>query len=381
MKYYLIAGEKSGDLHASNLMKALQEADPGAEFRFWGGEAMQAVGGKMVKHYRETAFMGVLEVVKNLRAISRFIKECQQDILAYQPDLLILVDYSGFNLRVAKLIKKEKPSLPIHYYISPKAWAWNTKRALKVKARIDQMFVIFPFEVDFYKGFDYEVDYVGNPLLDAIADFEPNPNFLTENQLGEEPIIALLPGSRKQEVIKALDLMLEVRESFADYQFVIAGVGTLPQELYAGFEKQENVKVIYDQTYDLLHVATAAVVTSGTATLETALLGVPEVVVYKTSFVTYWLALLFLKIDYISLVNLILGKEAVRELIQNHFNPQELEEELRAILPGGKKRQTVLNDYQKLQELVGEPGASRRAGELMHEYLVKYQLEFSKTSL
>lgn len=370
MRYYIVAGERSGDLHASNLMKSLLNEDEQAEFRFWGGDAMQAVGGTMVKHYRETAFMGIWEVITNLRKIFGFIKECKEDILHYQPDAVILVDYAAFNMRIAKFIKKQGFSFPVYYYISPKVWAWNTQRAYKIKANVDKMFVIFPFEVDFYQGFDYRVDYVGNPLLDAIQAFSPNKQFREENDLPlEKPLIALLPGSRKQEVTKILDKMLIIRKEFPAYHFVIAGVSNLPKEFYEPFARLESVSIIYDQTYDLLSQAEAALVTSGTATLETALFGVPQVVVYKTSALTFWVGKLLIKVPYISLVNLVADKEAVRELIQKDFNPVSLQNELQAILRGGEKRSQILADYAELKSKMGDPGASEKAGKLMWRYL------------
>lgn len=371
MKYYLIVGEKSGDLHGSNLMKGIQKEDPEADFRFWGGDDMQAVGGTLVKHYRETAYMGFLEVVKNLRNISKLIKACQKDILENLPDVLILVDYGGFNLRIAKFMKKNCPQVPIYYYISPKVWAWNTKRAWKIKARVDRMFVIFPFEVDFFRNYDYKVDYVGNPLMDAIAQHQGNPGFREKNNLSDKPIIALLPGSRQQEVAKILTKMLVVQDAFPQYQFVVAGVSSLDKALYQAFEDQEKVRVVFDQTYDLLSAAEAGMITSGTATLETALLGLPQVVVYQTSWISYQLAKYLIKIRYISLVNLILDKEAVRELIQHSFNPQNLKEELSLIIKGGAKRPVIQRDYEILREKVGGPGASEKTGRMMVNYLQK----------
>ena len=380
MKYYIVAGERSGDLHGSNLIKAIRQDDAQAEIRFWGGDAMQAAGGTMVKHYKETAFMGIWEVLKNLRTILGFIRECKEDIAAYQPDAVILVDYAAFNMKIAKFIKKKKLKTPVYYYISPKVWAWNTKRAYKIKAYVDRMFVIFPFEVDFYKGFDYEVDYVGNPLMDAIESFESNPSFRSSNHLpSDKPLIALLPGSRKQEVSKILEKMLSIRTRFPKYEFVIAGVSNLAQELYTPFEEMESVSVIYDQTYDLLKEAEGAVVTSGTATLETALFGVPQVVVYKTSALTFWAAMLLIKVDYISLVNLVADKEAVKELIQGNFNPEMLERELKAVLKGGEKRAQVATEYEILQEKIGEVGASEKAGRLMVKYLKSHLDQNSDT--
>ncbi|HAS39727.1 MAG TPA: lipid-A-disaccharide synthase [Microscillaceae bacterium] len=367
MKYYLIAGERSGDLHASNLMKAIQEKDADAEFRFWGGDAMQQVGGTMVKHYRETAFMGLFTVLKNLRKIRGFIKLCKQDIAAYKPDVVILVDYAGFNLRIAKFAKQE--GFPTFFYISPKVWAWNTKRAYKIKAIIDRMFVIFPFEKDFYKKFDYEVDYVGNPLLDAIADFTPNPNFREKHGLDQRPIIALLPGSRKQEVEKLLSVMVKSTQSFSNHQLVVASVNNLPDHMYAVAKDNPNIKIIYENTYDLLTQAEAAIVTSGTATLETGLFKVPQVVVYKTNALTYSIAKRVIKTEFISLVNLVASKEVVKELIQKDCNPEKVATELQKLVVGGSQRNQVLQDYQHLQELMGETGASHRAGTLMVQYL------------
>ncbi|OJJ17539.1 lipid-A-disaccharide synthase [marine bacterium AO1-C] len=367
MKYYLIAGERSGDLHASNLMKAIQEKDTEAEFRFWGGDAMQQVGGTMVKHYRETAFMGFLTVIKNLRKIRGFIKQCKQDISEYKPDVIVLVDYAGFNLRIAKFAKQQ--GFPTFFYISPKVWAWNTKRAYKIKAIIDRMFVIFPFEKDFYKKFDYDVDYVGNPLLDAIADFTPNPEFRQKHGLDQRPIIALLPGSRKQEVEKLLPVMVESIPSFPNHQIVVAGVDNLPEHLYQVAKNNPQISIIYENTYDLLTQAEAAIVTSGTATLETGLFKIPQVVVYKTNPITYSIAKRLIKTEFISLVNLVASKEVVKELIQKECNPENVAAELQKLVVGGSKRDEVLEDYQYLQELMGETGASHRAGTLMVQYL------------
>jgi len=369
MKYYLIAGERSGDLHASNLMKAIQEKDEEAEFRFWGGDAMQQVGGAMVKHYRETAFMGLFTVLKNLRKIRGFLKLCKQDIVTYKPDVIILVDYAGFNLRIAKFAKQE--GFPTFFYISPKVWAWNTKRAYKIKSIIDRMFVIFPFEKDFYKKFDYEVDYVGNPLLDAIADFTPNPHFREKHRLDERPIIALLPGSRKQEVEKLLSVMVESTHIFTNHQLVVAGVDNLPDHLYTIAKDNPHIKIIYENTYDLLTQAEAAIVTSGTATLETGLFKVPQVVVYKTNPLTYSIAKRVIKTQFISLVNLVASKEVVKELIQKDCSPENVTAELQKLVVGGSKRNQVLEDYQHLHDLMGETGASYRAGTLMVQYLKK----------
>ena len=368
MKYFLIAGEASGDLHASNLMAALKKQDAEADFRFLGGDLMQAVGGTLVKHYRDMAFMGFIPVLLNLRTILNNMKACQEEIRQYRPDVVILIDYPGFNLRIAAFAKKK--GFKVFYYISPKVWAWNQKRAWKIKANVDHMFVIFPFEIEFYKKYNYNVDYVGNPLMDAIEDFKPDPDFKKINFLEtEKPIIALLPGSRRQEIIGMLDLMISVQPHFSGYQFVIAGVKNLPSDLYQKYLSTQNAAIVFEATYDLLYVAEAALVTSGTATLETALLNVPEVVCYKTSGFSYAVAKRLIRVPFISLVNLIMGKEVVRELIQDDLNKVELVNELGAILIGGKKRDEQLINYARLHQLVGGAGASERAGRLMVGYL------------
>lgn len=368
MKYYLVAGERSGDLHGANLIKGIKENDLQSEFRGWGGDMMQNGGMQLVTHYKDTAFMGFLEVALNIHKISGFLKKCKKDILDYDPDVLILIDYPGFNLRIAAFAKKK--GFKVFYYISPKVWAWNQKRAWKIKANVDHMFVIFPFEIDFYKKYNYNVDYVGNPLMDAIEDFKPDPDFKKNNFLEtEKPIIALLPGSRRQEIIGMLDLMISVQPHFSGYQFVIAGVKNLPSDLYQKYLSTRNAAIVFEATYDLLHVAEAALVTSGTATLETALLNVPEVVCYKTSGFSYAVAKRLIRVPFISLVNLIMGKEVVRELIQDDLNKVELVDELGAILIGGKKRGEQLINYARLHQLVGGAGASERAGRLMVGYL------------
>ncbi len=381
MKYYIIAGEKSGDLHASNLMKEILKNDTNADFRFWGGEEMQKVGGFMVKNYNETAFMGFWEVIKHLRTILGFITECKKDILTYAPDVVILVDYAGFNMRIAKFCK-QKHFLNF-YYISPKVWAWNTSRAKTLKKAVDKMYVIFPFEVSFFEKFDYEVFFVGNPLLDAIANYKKNDNFLVDNQLNKDlnnkKIIAILPGSRKQEIANMLTTMLLVAQKNPQYLFVVAGISNLPNEYYssinAGVNAQNNIKIVYDQTYDLLSHAHSAMVTSGTATLETAVFGVPQVVCYKMSSFTFAIIKRLIKIPYISLVNLVLEKKAVEELIQDNFNEKSLSEELLKISENGnimgEKRVQMLLDCQLLKEKLGTSGASEKTAKLMHEHLLE----------
>ncbi|MFN4146058.1 MAG: lipid-A-disaccharide synthase [Runella sp.] len=367
MKYYLIAGERSGDLHGSHLIKALQKHDPEAQFRAWGGDMMHAAGATLVQHYDQMAFMGFWEVLQNVFTIRRFLSECKKDLLAYRPDVLILIDYAGFNLRMARFAKSH--GIRTYYYISPKVWAWNQKRALRIKRDVDRMFVIFPFEETFYAQFDYQVDYVGNPLFDAIAQFEPKPHFFKENQLNpQRPIIALLPGSRRQEVQQMLQLMVATKPFFEQYQYVIAGVSNLPDELYQPFE-QQGIKRVTDSAYDLLSVATAALVTSGTATLETALFNVPQVVCYKTGRISYEIAKRLIRVPYISLVNLVAQKEVVKELIQEDLTLTNLCHELQAILPEGSKRQKQLQDYEAMKQLLGEKGASEKTAALMVQYL------------
>ncbi|PWJ59260.1 lipid-A-disaccharide synthase [Dyadobacter jejuensis] len=371
MKYFIIAGERSGDLHGANLIKGIKESDPQADFRGWGGDLMEAEGLKLLTHYQQTAFMGFLEVILNLHKIAGYLRKCKADIRDYQPDVLILIDYPGFNLRMAKFAKKN--GFRTFYYISPKLWAWNQGRAWAIKKNIDRMFVIFPFEIDFYKKFDYRVDYVGNPLMDAIEAFNPNPDFRSLNGIDSRPVVALLPGSRKQEVEAMLSEMLRVREAFPNHQFVIAGIRNLPPALYEPYLAQFDCSIVYEDTYNLLAIAEAALVTSGTATLETALLNVPEVVCYRTSGISYAIAKAVIKVRYISLVNLIMDREVVRELIQQDLNQDHLTSELGAILKGGKKRTHLLSDYKRLQELVGRGGASQQAGRLMVQYLTETQ--------
>ncbi|KAA0129198.1 lipid-A-disaccharide synthase [Chryseobacterium sp. SN22] len=364
MKYYIIAGEASGDLHGSNLMKALKQKDPAAEFRFWGGDLMAKQGGTLVKHYRDLAFMGFLEVAMNLRTILNNIKFCKEDIRNNKPDVLILVDYPGFNLRIAKFAKEL--GIKVVYYISPQLWAWKEGRVEIIKKYVDEMMVILPFEEDFYKKHGVHSHFVGHPLLDAISTLEDLSieKFKKENGLNEKEIIALLPGSRKQEVEKMLAMMLSVRPYFKEYQFVIAGAPSLPKEFYQNYV-DDNVHFVSNKTYDLLRCSKAALVTSGTATLETALLNVPEVVCYRGSKVSYAIAKRLVKnIKYISLVNLIMDREVVKELIQNDLNTNNLVEELKKIL-ATEKRFEVFRDYELLREKLGGKGASEKAAEVI----------------
>lgn len=363
-KIYLIAGEASGDLHAGNVMRELKELDESLDFRFWGGDHMQSVGGTMVKHIKELAFMGFVEVLMNLRTILGNISLCKKDILRYKPDVLVLVDYPGFNLRIAEWAHEQ--GIKVVYYISPQVWAWKQSRVHKIKKVVDEMYVILPFEKEFYQRFGFDVTYVGHPLLDAIHHFEKDAvgemEFRKSNALSEKPIIAVLPGSRKQEVMKKLPVMLEAVAAFSDYQVVIAGAPSLSPEFYKPFLK-ENSTIIYGQTYGLLKISEAAVVTSGTATLETALFEVPEVVCYKGSPVSYAIAKQLVKIKFISLVNLIMDREVVRELIQGECTAENIRTELKAILKGGDKRLPMLKDYEALKMLLGGGGASREVAQ------------------
>ncbi len=363
MKYYIIAGERSGDLHGSNLIKGIRKNDHDAQIRAWGGEMMQSAGAEIVKNYRDLAFMGFFEVVKNLPTILGFLAFCKKDILKFKPDVVILIDYAGFNMRVAKFAKTS--GIKTFYYISPKVWAWNQSRALKIKAFVDKMFVIFPFEKAFFKKYDYDVEYVGNPLFDAIADFTPVENFRKEARLGQKPIIALLPGSRKQEVETMLPLMMSQVYEFPDYQFVIGAVSNLPKELYARWQSIFPVKFVMDDAYNLLSVADAALVTSGTATLETALFNVPQVVCYRGGWAAYQVYKRVIRVPFVSLVNLIAGREVVKELLQYDLNKENLTTELSKITINPETRKAQLEGYAEIKNILGEAGASERAGELM----------------
>jgi len=368
MKYYIIAGEASGDLHGSNLIKAIIEQDNDAKIRCWGGDLMQQAGGKLVKHYKEMAFMGFLEVLFNLNAIFKNIKFCKQDIKNFKPDAIIFIDYSGFNLRIAKWAKEH--NFLTNYYISPQIWASRESRIEKIKATVDHMYVILPFEKKFYeKKHKYPVNFVGHPLLDAIANRpELNENeFRAKNGIDpNKPIIALLPGSRKQEVQKMLTLMLSLTDNFSEYEFVIAGAPSLDKGFYTTFLKNTNVKFIKNRTYDLLTVSTAALVTSGTATLETALFKVPQVVCYKANWISYQIAKRIITLEYISLVNLIMQKEVVKELIQDDFTKQNLKKELSLILDG-EERTRQLDAYKELIAKLGGSGASSKVASLIIE--------------
>ena len=368
MKYYIIAGEASGDLHGSNLMKALYQKDPNAEIRFWGGDLMQKTGGTLVKHYRELAFMGFIEVVFNLKTILNNIKSCKTDILAFEPDVIVFIDYPGFNMRIAEWAKAL--GMKTHYYISPQIWAWKENRIKAIKRDVDKMYVILPFEKDFYETkHHFPVDFVGHPLIDAIQNRTTieAAEFRKENDLDDKPIIAILPGSRKQEITKMLEVMLSVVADFPEYQFVIAGAPSQEFSLYAPFLNNKNVRFISNKTYDLLSVSHAALVTSGTATLETALFKVPEVVCYKGSWASYQIAKRIVTLKYISLVNLIMAREVVTELIQEDCNSKRIKAELQKLLDPINRNQ-VLAQYDLLEAKLGGSGASEKTATLITNY-------------
>lgn len=370
MKFYIIAGEASGDLHASNLVAEIKKKDKKAEFRGFGGDLMKAQGVELVKHYRTMAYMGFVEVAVNLRKVLGNIAQCKKDILEYQPDVVVLVDYPGFNLRIADFAHKK--GFKVYYYISPQVWAWKRRRVQKIKKSVDKMLVILPFEEEFYKRYGVDVTFVGNPLLDELAKVGTGNRsiFLRRNSLGERrEIIAMLPGSRRQEVKRTLPVMLKATSHFPDYQFVIAGVSSLDKSLYKDIMGNSDVFFVENQTYDLLLNSSAALVTSGTATLETALLSVPEVVCYKATNFSYRLAKWMIKVKFISLVNLIMDREVVKELIQGDLNEDNLVKELDQLLHNGKRQRQLLEDYEELKDKLGNVGASEKAAEVIVESL------------
>jgi len=368
MRYYVLAGEASGDLHASNLIKEISKIDPQAEFRGFGGELMEQAGMTVLKHYRDLAFMGIVPVIMNIRTIQKNFRFCEQDLLAFNPDVLILIDYPGFNLRMAKFAKTK--GIKTFYYISPKIWAWKEGRVHKVTAYVDEMFTILPFETEFYQKYDYKVNYVGNPLLDAILEKKTEPDysrFFAENILPEKPILAVLPGSRKGEISVLLPIMLEAAAQFPEFQCVIAGAPNMGTEFYLPFMKESQVPIVWGKTYEILIHSRAAIVSSGTATLETAILNVPQVVVYRLTpkWLFNFLKYFFLKTRWVSLVNIILGKEAVTELIQWDFTLKKVVHELEKIIRDPQNEKRMLADYHEMMIKLGEPGASKRAAELM----------------
>ena len=376
MKYYLIAGEASGDLHASNLMKSIKKLDKNAVFRFFGGDLMQNEGGTLVKHYREMAFMGFIPVLLNLRTILKNLAICKKDIVAFAPDVVILIDYPGFNLKVAKFLKK-KTSIPVTYYISPKIWAWKEYRIKSFKKYVDQMLSILPFEVDFYKKHNYPVHYVGNPTVDAVKN-RPNRNeifdeFIQKNNLHDKPIIALLAGSRKQEIEDNLPVMLQAIEEFTAYQIIIAGAPGIEKDFYKNLINNPHVNLLFNQTYNILAQAQVALVTSGTATLEAALLNTPQVVCYRTPVpkIAYFGFKYLLHTPYISLVNLIANKEVVKELFAKFFSVENIRNETKKLLFNEKYRQKMLDEYIEIQKLLGDENASDKAAKLIYDKIAK----------
>lgn len=364
MKYYIVAGEASGDLHASNLMRGIKASDPQAEFRYFGGDLMAAQGGTLTKHYRDMAFMGFVEVLMNLKSISANMNLCKADILDFKPDAVILVDYPGFNLRIAQFAKEQ--GFKVFYYIAPKVWAWKEGRVKKLKQYVDKLFIIFPFEIPYFEKHGVTAEFYGNPLLDAIelrTDLDKSfAEFVESNGLSSKPIIALVAGSRKQEIKHNLPVMLTMVKHFPDYQFVIAGAPSLTLDVYKPYLTDSRVSLIYNQTYPLFKHSTIALVTSGTATLESALLNTPEVVCYKGSLISVLIAWIVIKVKYISLVNLIMDREAVVELTQFELNEHRLRDEVSRLLPGSRHRETMLEDFKKLQKMLGGSGASQRVG-------------------
>jgi lipid-A-disaccharide synthase len=368
MKYFILSGEPSGDLHGSNLVRSLLREDPHADIACWGGEMMEQAGARLLKHYRELAFMGVWEVLVNMRTVLGNFKRCREQISAFNPDVVILIDYPGFNLRIAKYVKRL--GIKVYYYISPKFWAWNESRVNRVKRSVDRMYIIFPFEIDFYSKHGYEAHYAGNPLVDEIenrrASMPEKREIMTSLGLGEKPVIALLSGSRKQEVVSILPQMIKVVEDFPEYEFVVTAVSHIPQQVYKNIIGELPVTVVTGKTYEILSIAEAALVTSGTATLETALFNVPQVVCYCTSGLTYHLSKMVVKVRFISLVNLIMDREIIVELIQKDLNVLRLRNELSYILKGGSKRGQMLEDYSVLNNVLGGAGASSRiAGDIV----------------
>lgn len=366
MRYYIIAGEASGDLHGSNLIAALNKKDPQAKIRAWGGNLMKKQGATLVKHYKDLAFMGFVEVLLHLRTILRNLKFCKKDILRFKPDALILIDYPGFNLKIAKFAHEH--NIKVYYYISPQVWAWKKRRVHTIKKVVDKMMVILPFEKDFYDNYSVDAHFVGHPLLDEISKTR-NVNkqtFVKQNNLdSKKEIIALLPGSRKQEVSRMLEVMLKVVDKFPKYQFVVACAPSLSLEFYEKLVAGYNVKLVVNKTYQLLQMASAAVVTSGTATLETALFFVPEVICYKGNPISYSIAKRLVKVKYICLVNLIMDKPVVKELIQDDLTVENISDELKQLLTDPKRQRRLLDDYEELRLKLGNAGASKNAASLV----------------
>jgi len=371
VKYFIIAGEASGDLHGSKLITGLLKIDPEADIRCWGGDRMEKAGAKLLVHYRRLAVMGIWEVLVNIGRIFSKLRECRQQILDYKPDLVILIDYPGFNMRIARYLKDS--GISVYYYISPKVWAWKKSRIRKIKEYIDRMYVIFPFEPEFYANYNYRVYYFGNPLVETVQEeierARPKNSFMAEYNPEGKPVMALLAGSRVQEVKKILPVMARMEKYYPDYRFLVAAVSTIDRSIYENILAGSNIKLLSDDTYSLLMNSDVALVTSGTATLETAIAGIPQVVCYRTSWLTYLMARTLVKIRFISLVNLVMDKEIVKELIQNDLNEKNLVSELNTILPGGWKRDKMLQNYARLSKKLAGKGASERIAKDMYNSL------------
>jgi lipid-A-disaccharide synthase len=369
MRYYLIAGERSGDLHGANLIKALKNEDDQARFRGWGGDYMEAAGAELVVHYKYLAFMGFVEVFVYFNRFLKYIRMCKQDILSYQPDVVILIDFGGFNIRIARFLKKK--GIKVFYYISPKVWAWNTRRAETIKANVDRMFVILPFEKDFYQSFGYQVDYIGNPVMDAVRGHTPDRSFLKDIQMKvDQRYIALLPGSRNQELISILPFMVGLAKANPDENFILAAISNVPGKLYNSCRDIPNIHLVFDRTNDILAYAHAGVITSGTATLETAIWGVPQVVVYRShSKISFFIGRMVVKIKFISLVNLIAGHEVVTELIQDDLTLENLKQEVHRIVYNEEMRIRMIKEYDEIRHILGQEPASEKAAKLMTSYL------------
>lgn len=370
-KIYIISGEASGDLHGANLISSMRSISTDLDFRVWGGERMEAEGATLVKHYKDLAFMGFIEVVMNLRTILGNMKFCKEDILQYKPDAVVLIDYPGFNLRIAEFCHEQ--GIPVHYYISPQIWAWKENRVHKIKKVVDKMYVILPFEKAFYAKFNVDVDFVGHPLLDVITEAKQEGShkqeFLNKNGLEDKPIIALLPGSRKQEISTMLPIMLSVMPDFPDHQFVIGAAPSQDESFYRSIIGEKNVKLVEAQTYRLMRYADAGLITSGTATLEAALWGLPEVICYKGSFISYWIARMLVKIKFIGLVNLVMDREVIKELIQADLNRKSLAQELNLLLHDESRRTQLKKDYEQLWNELGGSGASMNVAKMIIESL------------
>ncbi len=367
MRYYIIAGERSGDLHGSNLIKALRLQDPQAVFRGFGGDYMRGVGADLAVHYDELAFMGFIALITNYGKIQRMLRFCKDDILKFKPDVVILIDYGGFNRRIAKFAKPR--GIKTFYYIPPKVWAWYQSRAKEIKANVDRLFVILPFEKEFYKTYNWEVDYVGNPVLDAIKDFKADPDFRKKHSLNDNPVIALLPGSRNMELKRMVPVMAEVVKRHPGYQFAVAAIDGPKPSLYEPLRRLPDVHFIYNDTYNLLNIADSAIVTSGTATLETGLFRVPQLCVYRTGWLEMQIAKSVVKVKFISLVNLIAGKEVIRELIQEDAGAEAISDELVKVTSAGAYRDAMLAEYDRIYKILDTGSASENAARLMVGYL------------